>query len=59
MLPNWFVSHIICAGWPGEGDGACRGDSGGPLAQFKETPYPHFIQIGIFYPSYKNEFKHD
>ncbi len=47
MLPKWFLDHIICAGWPGEAVGACNGDSGGPLARFSASNYPHFIQIGI------------
>ena len=46
MLPNWFLGHICCAGLPSEADGACHGDSGGPLAQFSNIIYPHFIQIG-------------
>ncbi len=49
MLPQWFQSHIICAGIPFEGDGACHGDSGGPLAAFTDNPYPHFIQIGYYF----------
>ncbi len=46
MLPDGFLSDIICAGRPGEIDGACHGDSGGPLVQFKDTLYPHQQQIG-------------
>jgi len=46
MLPHGFLSHIICAGLPGEGDGACKGDSGGPLAQFYNNSHPHFLQLG-------------
>jgi hypothetical protein len=46
MLPNGFLSHIICAGWPGEKNGACHGDSGGPLTQFEENPVPHFLLLG-------------
>jgi hypothetical protein len=49
MLPKWFLGHIICAGWPGEAAGACHGDSGGPLARFSVSSYPHFIQIGDNY----------
>ena len=52
MLPHWFISSTICAGMPGEGDGACHGDSGGPLAKFTDNPHPHFNQIGysIMFP---------
>ena len=46
MLPKWFLSHIICAGRPGESDGACHGDSGGPLTQFTESPSPRYQQVG-------------
>jgi hypothetical protein len=46
MLPNWFLDHIFCAGLPNEADGPCHGDSGGPLAKFVDTAYPHFIQLG-------------
>ena len=46
MLPKWFTSHNICAGWPGEGISACHGDSGGPLARFIDIGSPHYVQIG-------------
>jgi hypothetical protein len=49
MLPQWFQSHIICAGLPGEAEGVCHGDSGGPLTKFTDNPYPHFIQIGYYF----------
>ncbi len=49
MLPNWFLDHIFCAGLPSEADGPCHGDSGGPLAKFADTTYPHFIQIGKYF----------
>jgi hypothetical protein len=50
MIPYWYLSNVICGGWHGENVGSCLGDSGGPLAKFVESPYPHFIQlrIGIF-----------
>ncbi len=49
MFPQWFKSHIICAGLPGERDGTCHGDSGGPLAQFIDNEEPHYVQFGKFF----------
>ncbi len=49
MLPNGFLDHIFCAGLPSEADGACHGDSGGPLAKFSNSIHPHFIQIGEYF----------
>jgi hypothetical protein len=46
IIPSWFLSHILCAGTPLEEDGACIGDSGGPLTKFIANPYPHYIQMG-------------
>jgi hypothetical protein len=43
MLPDGFISQIMCAGWPGERFSACHGDSGGPLAKFI---HPYFQQLG-------------
>lgn len=36
----------MCAGLPGERDGTCHGDSGGPLAQFFDNQNPHYVQLG-------------
>jgi len=46
MFPQWFKSHIMCAGIPGERDGTCKGDSGGPLIQYIDNENPHYILQG-------------
>ncbi len=46
MFPQWFKSHIMCAGIPGERDGTCKDDSGGPLIQYIDDENPHYILQG-------------
>jgi len=45
-LPDLFQPSILCAGYESAEQGACKGDSGGPLMVF-DTKLSQFFQIGL------------
>ncbi len=51
--PDLFLNHLICAGTDIQSQGACKGDSGGPLQlfDFKNLRYQ---QVGIVHGSVHN-----
>jgi hypothetical protein len=49
-VPDLFQSHLICAGTNDRSQGACKGDSGGPLQLYKSANY-RYQQVGIVHGS--------
>jgi hypothetical protein len=50
VLPALFQSHLICAGTDLSSQGACTGDSGGPL-QFYDFDNNRYQQVGVVHGS--------
>ncbi len=49
-VPDLFPSHLICAGTGPRSQGACTGDSGGPLQFFDANKY-RYEQVGVVHGS--------
>jgi hypothetical protein len=52
-VPYLFPSHVICAGTDHKSQGACKGDSGGPL-QFYDLEKFRYQQVGVVHGSVSN-----
>jgi secreted trypsin-like serine protease len=52
-VPDLFPSHLICAGTDVTSQGACTGDSGGPL-QFFDFDSKRYQQLGVVHGSVSN-----
>ncbi len=46
FLPELFLPHLLCAGYPASSRGSCVGDSGGPLMVYSESLGQYF-QAGM------------